>query len=43
MLRRDERTHGWDNEGLDNNDYSIFDARLDVRPVRLKTPFYQAW
>ena len=43
MLRRDEHTHGWDNEGLDDNDYSIFDARLDVRPVRLKTPFYQAW
>ncbi|WP_342116786.1 cyanophycinase [Pseudoduganella sp. OTU4001] len=43
MLRRDEQTRGWDNEGLDDNDYSIFDARLDVRPVRLKTPFYQAW
>ena len=43
ILRRDEHTHGWDNAGLDNNDYSIFDARLDVRPVRLKTPFYQAW
>jgi len=43
MLRRDAHTHGWDNEGLDANDYSIFDARLDVRPVRLKTPFYQAW
>ncbi len=43
VLRRDEHTHGWDNEGLDDNDYSIFDARLDVRPVRLKAPFYQAW
>jgi len=43
ILRRDEHTHGWDNAGLDDNDYSIFDARLDVRPVRLKTPFYQAW
>ncbi len=43
MLRRDEHTRGWDNEGLDNNDYSIFDARLDVRPVRMRIPFYQAW
>jgi cyanophycinase len=43
MLRRDEHTHGWDDAGLDGKDYSIFDARLDVRPVRLKTPFYQAW
>jgi cyanophycinase len=43
ILRRDERTRGWDSAGLDDNDYSIFDARLDVRPVRLKTPFYQAW
>jgi len=43
MLRRDERTHGWDSEGLDNNSYSVFDARLDVRPVRMKTPVYQAW
>ncbi|MYN04088.1 cyanophycinase [Pseudoduganella sp. DS3] len=43
MLRRDERTRGWDSAGLDDHDYSIFDARLDVRPVRLKTPFYQAW
>ncbi len=43
VLRRDERTHGWDSAGLDGNDYSIFDARLDVRPVRLKVPLYQAW
>lgn len=43
MLRRDEHTRGWDSAGLDDHDYSIFDARLDVRPVRLKTPFYQAW
>jgi len=43
MLRRDEHTHGWDNAGLDDNEYSIFDARLDVRPIRIKVPFYQAW
>ncbi|MHA4871885.1 cyanophycinase [Duganella sp. PWIR1] len=43
ILRRDEYTRGWDSAGLDDNEYSIFDARLDVRPVRLKTPFYQAW
>jgi len=43
MLRRDEHTRGWNDDGLDNNTYSIFDARLDVRPVRLKVPFYQAW
>jgi cyanophycinase len=43
ILRRDEQTRGWDSAGLDDNEYSIFDARLDVRPVRLKTPFYQAW
>jgi len=43
VLRRDARTHGWDSAGLDGNDYSVFDARLDVRPVRLKTPLYQAW
>ena len=43
MLRRDEHTRGWDNADLDDKDYSIFDARLDVRPVRLKTPFYQAY
>lgn len=43
MLRRDEHTRGWDSADLDDKDYSIFDARLDVRPVRLKTPFYQPW
>jgi len=43
MLRRDEHTHGWDNAGLDDNEYSIFDARLDVRPIRIRVPFYQAW
>jgi len=43
ILRRDEQTRGWDSAGLDDNEYSIFDARLDVRPVRLKMPFYQAW
>lgn len=43
MLRRDEHTRGWDSAGLDDHDYTILDARLDVRPVRLKTPFYQAW
>lgn len=43
VLRRDERTHGWDSAGLDGKDYSVFDARLDVRPVRIKTPIIQAW
>lgn len=43
VLRRDERTHGWDSAGIDGKDYSIFDARLDVRPVRMNTPIYQAW
>lgn len=43
ILRRDEHTHGWDSAGLDDNEYSIFDARLDVRPIRIKVPFYQAW
>lgn len=43
VLRRDERTHGWSSAGIDGKDYSIFDARLDVRPVRLNTPVYQAW
>ncbi len=43
VLRRDERTHGWDSAGIDGKDYSIFDARLDVRPVRMNTPVYQAW
>lgn len=43
VLRRDERTRGWDSAGIDGKDYSVFDARLDVRPVRIKAPLLQSW
>jgi cyanophycinase len=43
VLRRDERTHAWDSAGIDGKDYSVFDARLDVRPVRMTTPLYKSW
>ena len=43
VLRRDERTRAWDSTGIDGNDYSVFDARLDVRPVRMTTPLYKSW
>ena len=43
VLRRDERTRAWDSAGIDGKDYSVFDARLDVRPVRITAPLYKAW
>jgi cyanophycinase len=43
VLRRDGRTRAWDSAGIDGKDYSVFDARLDVRPVRMTTPLYQSW
>ena len=43
VLRRDERTRAWDSTGIDGNDYSVFDARLDVRPVRMTSPLYKLW
>lgn len=43
VLRRDERTRAWDSAGIDGKDYSVFDARLDVRPVRMHTPLYKSW
>lgn len=43
LLRRDERTRAWDSAGIDGKDYSVFDARLDVRPIRMTTPLYKSW
>ena len=43
VLRRDERTHGWDSAGIDGKDYSVFNARLDVRPVRMNFPLTRTW
>lgn len=43
LLRRDERTRAWDSTGIDGKDYSIFDARLDVRPLRMTPLLYQSW
>jgi cyanophycinase len=43
VLRRDARTHAWESTGIDGKDYSVFDARLDVRPVRMNTPLYKSW
>lgn len=43
LLRRDERTRAWESTGIDGKDYSVFNARLDVRPIRMATPHYQAW
>jgi cyanophycinase len=43
VLQRDERTRAWDSTGIDGKDYSVFDARLDVRPVRMHTPLYKPW
>ncbi|MFZ6819582.1 cyanophycinase [Undibacterium sp. Ji22W] len=43
VLRRDERTRAWESTGIDGKDYSVFDARLDVRPIRITTPLFKAW
>ncbi|MDL2354276.1 MAG: cyanophycinase [Pseudomonadota bacterium] len=43
VLRRDDRTRAWESVGIDGKDYSVFDARLDVRPIRMTTPLYKAW
>lgn len=43
VLRRDGRTHAWDSAGIDGKDYSVVDARLDVRPIRMNTPLYRPW
>jgi cyanophycinase len=43
VLRRDARTHAWDGAGIDGKDYSIFEARLDVRPIRMPSPVFQSW
>lgn len=43
VLRRDARTRAWDSAGMDGKDYSIFDARLDVRPLRMTAPLYKPW
>jgi cyanophycinase len=43
LLRRDERTRAWESTGIDGKDYSVFDARLDVRPIRMTTPLFNAW
>ncbi|MBC3806646.1 cyanophycinase [Undibacterium seohonense] len=43
LLRRDERTRAWESTGIDGKDYSVFDARLDVRPIRMNTPHYKSW
>ena len=43
LLQRDERTRAWESTGIDGKDYSIFDARLDVRSIRMTTPLYKSW
>lgn len=43
LLRHDERTRAWESTGIDGKDYSVFDARLDVRPIRMNTPLYKSW
>lgn len=43
LLRRDERTRAWESTGIDGKDYSVFDARLDVRPIRMSAPLYKSW
>lgn len=43
VLRRDARTRAWDSTGIDGKDYSVFDARLDVRPIRMTPTLYKAW
>ncbi|WP_189346001.1 cyanophycinase [Undibacterium macrobrachii] len=43
VLRRDEHTRAWESTGIDGKDYSVFNARLDVRPIRMTTPLYQSW
>lgn len=43
VLRRDGRTRAWDNAGIDGKDYSVFDAQLDVRPIRMAAPLFKPW
>lgn len=42
-LSRDERTEGWFTGSFGGEDYTIFDMRLDVRPVKISTPLYAPW
>ncbi|MBR7799574.1 cyanophycinase [Undibacterium fentianense] len=43
VLRRDEHTRAWESTGIDGKDYSVFDARLDVRPIRMTVPLFKPW
>ena len=43
VLRRDEHTRAWESTGIDGKDYSVFDARLDVRPIRMTDPLFKPW
>ena len=42
-LRRDAKTRGWYSGADGAEDYSVFNARLDVRPIRMANPIYKAW
>lgn len=42
-LTRDERSSGWFTGSFGGEDYSVFNMRLDVRPVRLPHPLYVPW
>ena len=42
-LTRDEQSSGWFTGGFGGEDYSVFNMRLDVRPVRLAQPLYVPW
>lgn len=43
ILRRDAVTEAWFTTAFGGEDYSVFNMRLDVRPVRLARPLYQPW
>lgn len=43
VLTRDAQTQGWDSAEIEGRYYSIFNARLDVMPVRMATPLTQPW
>ncbi len=42
-LIRDERTEGWFTGSFGGEDYTILDMRLDIRPVKVRTPLYGPW
>lgn len=43
ILRRDGETRAWFDAAPTSEDFSVFDALLDVRPIRVSKPWYRPW